>query len=213
MFKKNFVLVFVFLITSQAEAISCKRVFASVKQLFSPVDVIEAAQKGDAKAIISLHNKGDLNVRDESGDTPAHLVAENGQVDALEALGKLGAKLNAKNKIGLTPIEIAVANGHVQIIGVFNKLGVNLDEKSSGENTLIHIAARNGQSEVIKFLIHLAGLDVNAKNNLGYNPAHLAARNRHEKTLRILQELGVDMESKSNEGETPTDIASRNGLL
>ena len=52
---------------------------------------------------------------------------------------------------------------------------------------LLHVAASFGASNCIATLLK-QGLDVNAQDNTGVTSLHLAARNGHERCLRILVE-------------------------
>src|ERR1700722_1729135 len=62
----------------------------------------DAARKGDTKkikAILQADPKA-VSARDKNGDTPLHLSALHGQVDAAQVLLEAGADVNAKNNYG-----------------------------------------------------------------------------------------------------------------
>lgn len=58
---------------------------------------------------ICIDAGADVNLRDEHGNTPLHIVSEGSRVEAVELLIKKGAEVNVKNNDGETPLSIAIA--------------------------------------------------------------------------------------------------------
>ena len=63
----------------------------------------------------------------QDGTSPAHIVAEQGNNELMQALINYGVNLNVINKDGATPIEIAMALGFKHTVEML---------KSSGEANL-----------------------------------------------------------------------------
>jgi len=65
----------------------------------------------------------------QDGTSPAHMVAEQGNNDMMQALLDYGVNLNVINKDGLTPMEIAMAFGFnrtVEILKLSNEVDLNV---------------------------------------------------------------------------------------
>ncbi len=68
------------------------------------------------------------------------------------------------------------------------------------------MAARNGHVDTVKVLI-AKGTDVNAKDQDGWTPLHLAAYKCHIDIVKVLLKKGADLLLKNNSGKTPRDLA------
>jgi len=67
--------------------------------------------------------------------------------------------------------------------------------------------SKNVDASKIKYLIE-RGADVEAKDNNGNTPLHLAVWSNHIETAKLLIERGADLEAKNKYGQTPLDWAS-----
>src|SRR5579872_326173 len=84
--------------------------------------LVDAAEKGDIAAVISLLNAGadpncvtDSNVK---GWTPLMAAAKAGSTEVAQALLKAGANVNATNEYGATPLDLAANHGYSSDIAV-----------------------------------------------------------------------------------------------
>jgi len=77
----------------------------------------EAAKRGYAEQIEETlsQDKGTVNVKDESGNTPLHWAASGGHLEACELLIKKGAIVNEVNNYGETPLHRAAWKNHAKI--------------------------------------------------------------------------------------------------
>ena len=73
----------------------------------------------------------------------------------------------------------------------------------------LHQAAKDGNTEAVKH--HMAaGVDVNAKNNLGGTPLHEAAASGHKEIVEVLVTKGADVNANIG-GWTPLHLAVDEG--
>jgi len=75
----------------------------------------------------------------------------------------------------------------------------------------IHEAARVGDVEQIKFLFKDTPDLVNATDQKGLTPLHVAAANRQLGAAQVLVALRSKLDAKSSTGQTPLHVAVRNG--
>ena len=54
---------------------------------------------------------------------------------------------------------------------------------------------------------------MNAKDDLGFTPAHLAAIHKKGTTFKALVEAGADVNIKNRTGQTPAEIANQKGIF
>lgn len=67
----------------------------------------------------------------------------------------------------------------------------------------IHIAAKAGNIGLVKWLITVGGVSVEAKDSLGQTAAHHAALHDQVHVLRALADAGADLKAETPIGQTP----------
>ncbi len=70
-----------------------------------------------------------LNYVDETGNTPLHIAASNGNIDITRLLVKHGASHNIQNRHGFFPIHLASFYGHIELM-VFLLDGKNFEHQA-----------------------------------------------------------------------------------
>ena len=99
----------------------------------------------------------------------------------------------------------------VKLSFILNRFGDNiLEVMPSGLSYVLLDACKNGNIDLVKKMLSY-GADVNAKNNNGNTPLHLASRKGHTEIVKLLLEHGADANVKNNDGETAFDWASYEG--
>ncbi|XP_033351808.1 uncharacterized protein LOC117234562 [Bombus vosnesenskii] len=142
--------------------------------------------------------------------TPLHLLAENGNNVAVEAIldkailmketfpEKFSKIIDAKDKYNRTPLYMAVENGHASVVKLFVDKKAKIDIKSTivydslttkkaSDWTLLHVAAFNGYSDIVRILVNTNRRLVDIEDSIGRTAAVLAASSGQIDTLKILQ--------------------------
>ena len=182
----------------------------------------------------------DVNARKERGDTPLHLAARQGTAEVVQLLIAAGADVNARDEYGYTPLHSAAYNGTAETIEALIAAGADTAAKTergrsvwdfaqinyslAGTETLWSLAEALGKcgnlcdenwwktataSDVQAELD--AGVDVNARNETGYTPLHLAARQGTAEVVQLLITAGADVNTRSEDGTTPLHWAAWQG--
>ena len=79
--------------------------------------------------------------------TPTWIAAQCGHVEAVEALGRLGADVNRASEDGRTPLHIAAQKGHTEVIEALGRLGAELSRRSGKGRTPLGTAIKFKQAE------------------------------------------------------------------
>jgi ankyrin repeat protein len=156
------------------------------------------------------------------GGTPLCHAARNGHADVVQLLIERGADMSIRDRNNNTPLRIAINKGNEQIVLLFVNGGapfadteelcltammsvdmvhallarqIRLCEvRDHLERTLCHIAADRGvNSEVFTALLHVATVDVNARD-CGYRTCVFICATFDFDALRVCIEAGADIE-------------------
>ncbi|TKR72642.1 hypothetical protein L596_020059 [Steinernema carpocapsae] len=126
------------------------------------------------------------NARDDKGQTPLHLAAENDYPDVV----KLFLKMKQNNRAVLTAID---QNGF----------------------TCAHIAAMKGSLAVVKELMMIdKAMVIHAKTKtMEATTLHMASAGGHQNIVKILLENGANAEDENAHGMTALHLGAKNGFV
>lgn len=176
-----------------------------------------AAHEGDVAAIRRLGAAGaDLDARDGSGRTPAHVAAFASNDEALRMLAEAGADMNALENRVYDVLTIAAVANDPELVSLAVELGNRPDLITSVyDGTALIAAAHLGHHDVVRRLIG-GGAPLDHVNNLGWTalmeavllgdggPDHIA-------TVRVLVQAGADITIPDREGVTALQHAEARG--
>ncbi|XP_044729552.1 serine/threonine-protein phosphatase 6 regulatory ankyrin repeat subunit A-like [Chrysoperla carnea] len=164
-------------------------------------------------AEILITNGANVNVVTEGG-APLHVATEHGHNNVVQILLRNGASIDIKDSKNRTPLELAVVHGYVQIVKMFLQFNkVNINGTTQDGLTLLHIASQEESNlNMVKFLVNI-GCDVNAKNNKGSKPIHIAAREGNKDIVEFFLSKGLSINEYGSKNQTLLHYAAIEGHL
>ena len=180
---------------------------------FSPVPPLYlAALRGDVRMLWLLYGAGhDLDFTTPSGANVLHVVAQEGDVNALHALLAMGAgeMIDRQDDQGWTPLFAAALNGREDVVALLIQAGAGVNRRTEWGLSALDIAARKRHKSILgRLLIGGAGPGL-FNEEAGITPLHLAALYGDLDTLRLLVDAGGDLRQGDSQGVTPLEYACR----
>ncbi|EJD55375.1 ankyrin [Auricularia subglabra TFB-10046 SS5] len=80
-------------------------------------------------------------------------------------------------------------------------------DSAAADNNTLHSCIQAGDIEQVKALLASPGVQVNATDEFGFTPLHLAADRGHEPIVALLLERGADANIRDPDGETALSLA------
>ena len=167
------------------------------------LSIIEAMTRSSVKAF-------DVNLKDETGQTPISWAARYGQEAVVRLLIKQGAEADSKDNMGQTPLSWAAEYGREAVVQLLIEHGAKADSKDNRGQTPLSWAARRGKEAVVQLLIK-QGAETDSKDDKGRTPLSWAAARGREAVVHLLIGKGAEVDSKDNEGRTPLSWAAEEG--
>ncbi|XP_070533230.1 ankyrin repeat domain-containing protein 29-like [Ptychodera flava] len=138
-----------------------------------------------------LQEDADINVQDEEGRTPLHMVAKDWHPDVAKFMLDNGANVDKSDNGGLTPLHTAIAEDYKEMVELLfshtEPKDNDTDQKEVSMSKLYLIdAAHIGAVDACKFLIETAGIDVNECYEDDVRPLHIAAMMNHVEVVKLL---------------------------
>lgn len=184
---------------------------------------------GDETAMALLKARADPNARDKTGAAPLHSLLDPDVGFRIVCGRKHGgvsdADVNLRDSMGRTPLIAHAASPEAidmltwlvdRVPGLVNSddepLSVDLGAGDAFGRTAVHHAAASNNSLALQILFKTGQADVNAKDNFGMSPLHLAARAGHVKAAGFLVSQRCDVTARDSAGRTAEDLTHHEGL-
>ena len=108
---------------------------------------------------------------------------------------------------GFTPLHYSSFRGNIKICSILIENGANINKLSIHNYNMIHMAAKGNQPGTIVFFKEKYLQKIEALDDKGCTPLHLAVQFGSEAALIFLLAFGVNVNYKDNKGYTPLHYA------
>uniref|UniRef100_A0A452IC59 Kinase D interacting substrate 220 n=1 Tax=Gopherus agassizii TaxID=38772 RepID=A0A452IC59_9SAUR len=137
-----------------------------------------------------------MDERNENGQTPLMLAAEQGNLEIVQELLKKGANCNLEDADNWTALISAAKEGYVDIVEELLNCNVNLEHRDMQYSIYPIIwAAGRGHSDIVHLLLQ-HGAKVNCSDKYGTTPLIWAARKGHLECVKYLLQMGADVDQE-----------------
>ncbi len=168
-----------------------------------------------------IHQKVDINCKDQCGSTPLHMACSRGNIAAVEVLlNDPSVYVDVRDTNNDTPLHEAchIGDKHIveKILRKMKEDNVDLLAQNDENRTALHSACKKGHIDVVKLILQY-GFDqrrqlVSAQDNEYNTPLHLACESGNDEIVRVLLLNGADIHAARSEETTPLHIAARHGF-
>ena len=146
---------------------------------------------------------------EENPQYTLHIVAGNGDAEAVRALIANGADVNERIITGGdTPLHRAASGGTAEVVEILLEAGALVNARNTFGDAPLHHAARNENSGEITRALLAGGADLYAGDSDESTPLHWAAREGSLDMVLILLAEGVDVNTQAQWGDTPLHYAA-----
>lgn len=187
--------------------------YASTKGNSGMTALMWAAAEGNAQIAEQLISAGaDINATNGQGATALLFAVENLPSANPREAPLAGYPGRPGKQPKQTPI-VRRVTGHASIVKQLLTLGADIHIRSTADETLLHMVSRKAQDRLVRELLG-RGLDINGRS-VGYQetPLHVAAKESHTETVKLLCDLGANIEAQSRFGWTPLVWAAAHGWI
>ncbi|XP_024901557.1 kinase D-interacting substrate of 220 kDa [Pteropus alecto] len=176
--------------------------------------VINYVEEENIHALKALLEKcKDVDERNECGQTPLMIAAEQGNLEIVKELIKNGANCNLEDLDNWTALISASKEGHVHVVEELLKCGADLEHRDMGGWTALMWACYKGRTETVELLLsHGANPSVTGLQYSVY-PIIWAAGRGHADIVHLLLQNGAKVNCSDKYGTTPLVWAARKGHL
>jgi ankyrin repeat protein len=107
--------------------------------LVTASEIFDTVKKGDITKVTEIIKKNPkvVNEKNDEGETPLFIAAEEGNSAVAELLISRGADVNSKNNEGETPLFVAAEEGNRAVVELLISRGADVNIKNNEGKTVI----------------------------------------------------------------------------
>ena len=144
-----------------------------------------------------------VNTKRRDGYTALHYSCRNGHVDIVRTLVKHKANVNARTNSGDTPLTLAAINKHDNVVHASSDYNCEVYAKDKDAyNALLHLSCERGYVGIVRILLNVHKVNVNARTDSGDTPLTLAAINKHDNVVHALSDYNCEVYAKNKDAYT-----------
>ncbi|XP_071951058.1 uncharacterized protein [Antedon mediterranea] len=156
-----------------------------------------------------LHN---INIKDESGQTPLICAANSGRLDIVIECLRLGGNVRAMDEDKWTPLICAAKEGHTEVVEALLDNDANVNHADTNGWTALMWASYKGHADIVRALVERNAY-TNVQAQHGVTPIIWSAGRGHTAVVKILLEHGAKADSSDKYGTTGLVWAARKGHI
>ena len=138
-------------------------------------------------------------------------AVNEGNVDQVNKMIKLGLDINKPDDDGTTPLLVATIYDHLNVVEALLNEGVNMETVDDEmKKTALYWAAEKGHLDILVALIE-KGANVNHADDFKSTPLLMAAEEGHVDVVRALIDSGANIDNADNYDTTPLISAAQFG--
>lgn len=153
--------------------------------------LIDSSDGSETEILQILIKSGSLiNISDNYGITPLHLVSFKGQDEYLSILLQNNAEINCFDSYNRLPINYAIMEGQLNSAYLLLEGGSKINVKDIDGNSLLHYAVSSkGNSLLFSIMLIDRKINLNTQNNDGDTALMLVAKKNPKENVRLLKKL------------------------
>ncbi|KDO21916.1 TKL protein kinase [Saprolegnia parasitica CBS 223.65] len=138
-------------------------------------------------------------------DEQLHVAVEAGNVDDVRMLLASGVHPDSASDNTMTPLKTAVLLKHDSIADLLLAHAANVNVNNG--STALHVAAKRGSIAMLKKLLSVQDIDVDALSEIAHTPLHDAVLHGRMAHVVALADAGADLEAADHNTRRPLHMA------